>query len=150
MKLRTLWQIIRRWWWMTALFIAVGAVGSLMVSAFTTPVYSATTTIVVAQNSAAPDATDYNSLLTDEQLANTYSELLLSHPLLKKVASSLGLKQSVPELAKKIKTQVLANTQLVGLTVEDSSPQQAVIIANELLKQFSADITSRRDDQFAA
>src|SRR5437764_1090740 len=137
MKLRSSWQLVRRWWWMIALYVAVGMVGSLIISAITTPVYAASTTIVVTQDAAAPDATDYTSLQGDAQLANTYSQLLHSHPLLKRVASSLGLKLSIDELAKKVKTVVIANTQLITLNVEDSSPERAVAIANELVKEFS-------------
>lgn len=149
MKFRSTWELVRRWWRMVALYMAVGAVASLVVSALTTPIYVASTTLVVTQNAAAPDATDYTSLLGDEQLANTYSELLHSHPLLKNVVTSLGLKMSVQELAKKIKTNVIDNTQLITLKVEASSQERAVAIANELVKQFSDEIAARRNDQFA-
>lgn len=149
MGLRGFLALARRWWRITALYVIVGVVGSLIFSLLTTPVYVASTTLVVSQNATAVDATDYNSLLTDEQLANTYSQLLRSHPLMQEVVSALGLRLSAQELAKKVKTEVLANTQLVTLSVEDSSQARAVTIANEIVKRFSSEITAKRTDQFA-
>src|SRR5438105_11904517 len=151
MGLRAFVALVRRWWWMTALYVVVGVIGSLVVSALTTPVYAASTTLVVtSQSVAVADDTDYDSLLTDEQLANTYSQLLHSHPLLKKVVTSLGLKFTPREFEKKIIAEVVANTQLVALTVEDSSPERAIAIANEIVKQFSNDLEYRLNDRYEA
>ena len=100
MELRRFWIIFSKWAWLLAVATVLAAGVSYVVSRATTPVYSASTTILVnqAQNPASPD---YNSVLTSERLTQTYSQLLRTRPILLKVIQELGLPLTPEELDRK-------------------------------------------------
>ncbi|MER3513798.1 MAG: protein tyrosine kinase, partial [Chloroflexota bacterium] len=81
MDLRKYWTILWRWSWLITLGTLLAAGTAFIVSRNMTPVYSASVTLLVNQ---APRSglTDYASILTSQQLAKTYSELLHKRPVL--------------------------------------------------------------------
>ena len=149
MEVRRFGALMRRWRWLPILYLCVAGLGSLTASALTTPVYVASTTMIVQQEDA-DQSSDYSSLLTGEKLANTYAVTLHSTQLLQRVITSLKLGTTRQELARRVKTTLVPDTQLITLSVEDSTPDRAAAIANEIVRQFSQDLRSRRATQFAA
>jgi non-specific protein-tyrosine kinase len=106
-----------------------------VVSKNTTPVYRATTTLLISQ-ARTPAAADYTSLLTSERLAKTYAELLTKRPALEEVAKRLGLELKDGKFPATLNVQPVRDTQLIGLSVEDEDPQLAAQIANILPEVF--------------
>ena len=141
-----------RWWRLAVAYVVIGALGSLVVSSLTTPIYSASAALVVTQSTLVAKPTtdsDYTSLLTDERLANTYAKLLLQRSLLEKVVTDLGLPGDWHELAKRVNVGTVKDTQLVALSVEDANPERATTIANALVTQLNAEVERRRTGQYA-
>ncbi len=149
MEVRRFGALMGRWRWLPILYLCVAGLGSLTASALTAPVYVASTTMIVQQENV-DQSSDYSSLLTGEKLANTYAVTLHNSQLLQRVITSLKLNTTRQELAHRVKTTLVPDTQLITLSVEDSTPDRAEAIANEIMRQFSQGIRSRRATQFAA
>src|SRR3990172_59439 len=149
MEIRQYLSIFLRWWWLLVLGTVVAAASAFVVSKLQTPVYEATTTLLVNQapnNSVA----DYTSILTSERLARTYSELLTQRPVLEETLKRLGLPLAAEDLAKAVTVELVRDTQLVTVSVDYPHPQTAAAIANALVQVFSEQNEARQTDRFAA
>lgn len=135
MELRRYWFVLARWAWLIALATLLAAGTSYVVSRASMPIYSATTLILVdqAQNPMTPD---YNSVLTSERLTSTYGRLIKTRPVLTTAIKTLGLTMPPEDLARIVNVVAIRDTQLLALTVENSSPTRARDLANTLAQVF--------------
>ena len=136
-ELRRYFSLALRWWWLIVLCTALGGGAAYAGSAQMTPVYSASTTLLVRQAPAA-GTSDYTSLLASERLARTYSEMLTGKPVLEAVIAQLGLEESPNSMAGRISVELVRDTQLIQVTVEDTSPTRAAAIADAVASVFAA------------
>jgi non-specific protein-tyrosine kinase len=86
-----------------------------------------------AQNPSTPN---YDSVLVSERLTQTYSQLIKTRPIADKVIKTLGLSMTSAELEPAISIQVVPNTQLIQLSVENTNPTLARDLANTLATDF--------------
>ena len=126
--------LLWRWAWLIVLGAMLGGAAALAVSWQTIPVYQASTALLVNQARATSSGPDYNALLTGERLAKTYAELMRKRPTLEAVIASLKLDGDAEALAKRVTVAPVLDTQLLVLTVEDSDPQRAADIANQIVE----------------
>jgi polysaccharide biosynthesis transport protein len=124
MELKKLLAVARRWAWLLVVGLVVGALGGLAGSLVTKPIYQATTKVLVTR--AGQDTSSDVTYLSDQQLAQTYIQLLSSKSVLDSVSKSLGYEIETDQ----IKTQQIGTTQLLEITVEDQDPNRAAAIAN--------------------
>ncbi|MEA3337829.1 MAG: polysaccharide biosynthesis tyrosine autokinase [Chloroflexota bacterium] len=131
MELRRIGQILWKWLWLIILGAVLAGGTAYVISMRSTPIYRASTQILIQQNSnpAAPQWTD---VLTSERLAANYAQLLTTRPILEKVAESVGL----PAIDSRIIVDPVRETQLIALHVEDPNPALATAIANEVPQVF--------------
>src|SRR5688572_548351 len=128
MELKDYFSMARRWAWLLTLGLILGAMGGFLGSMFQTPIYEASTRILVMR---APQekTTDY-TYLSDQQLVQTYIQLLTTRPVLENVSIRLGSMVN----AEQINVQQIRDTQAIQLTVEDETPQRSADIANILVQ----------------
>ena len=93
-------------------------VGVLYSYFYLTPVYKASTTLILAQSSKTVDKTGDSSitqtdLTLNSKLVSTYSEIMKRKSVLSK------------------------DTELIEITVKNADPEKAALIANEIAKVFS-------------
>lgn len=132
MQLRQYALMVWRWLWLIVLGTALAAGAAYVVSKRMTPVYSATVTLLINQAPSYGFAnSDYTSLLTSERLARTYSELLRTPKVLGPVAEKLGLSK-LPV----VQAQLVRDTQLLKVSVENTDPALAADIANTVAQVF--------------
>src|SRR3990172_5209864 len=98
MEIRQYASIFLRWWWLLVLGTVVAAASAFVASKLQTPVYEATTTLLVNQ-APSNSVADYTSILTSERLASTYSKLLIQRPVLEETLTRLGLPLAADDLA---------------------------------------------------
>jgi tyrosine-protein kinase len=136
MELKQYASIFVRWLWLIVLGGVVFAVVALVVSLNMQPVYRASATLLVSE---APNSnsSSYNDILTSERLARTYSELLTKQPVLEEVITRLGLSKTASSLANQIDVQLVRDTRLIVVNVEDPNPQVAADIANLVPQVFA-------------
>jgi non-specific protein-tyrosine kinase len=135
-------DILRITWkrlWLIVLGTLLVSVAVLVISKNMEPVYQAKVTMMVKQSSNA-SLTDFTSMFAGgDNLTLTYSELLKARPLLEMVIANLNLALSPDDLRDDmLGTHLIAGTELLELTVEDTDAQQASDIANEIALTFIA------------
>lgn len=107
-----------------------------------TPVYQASTEILVNQSSAETgQLTDLN-IQTDLQLINTYSGIIKSPVILDQVVDGMNLNITTDELTKRITVSNAEQSQIVNIAVQDEDLETAVAIANTTASVFENDIMS--------
>jgi succinoglycan biosynthesis transport protein ExoP len=127
--------ILRRWWWLLLLGVAVGGGASFAVSRAMTPIYRASTTLLVNQTQT-PGVIAYNDVLTSERLTKTYRELVTKLPVLRSVIDRVGEPESAEALRDMVSVSVIRDTQLLRLSVESDDPIQATLLANATAQAF--------------
>lgn len=123
-----------RWWWLIILISVVSGVIGFGVSKRQPPVYQATTTIIVGQSIESADLTKAD-IQTSELLALTYANIARRQPVLQGVINALNLSDSEQALRKRVKIKQVPGTQLLELSVEASSPEEARITVDEIARQ---------------
>lgn len=120
--------MVRRWAWLLVIGLTLGAMGGFLGSIFQTPIYQASTRILVLRASQAEKNTD--TYLSDQQLVQTYIQLLTTRPVLEGASALLGFNVE----ASQISVQQIRDVQAIQLTVEDADPARAANIANILVQ----------------
>ena len=140
-SLRELFQIIKKRAGLivmiTVLFAGLSGVFTYF---FVTPVYQASTQLLVNQVKDEQMPYAPNSVQTNLQLINTYSVIMKSSAILEKVADQLGNNLTASQLNQKITVSSAEESQVVNLIVQDSNPKRAADIANTTAEVFQKEI----------
>lgn len=134
MDIRTYWDLFRRWAWLIALCAILAATAAYAFSVRQTPIYRASTRLLVGQNSTSTNSSvAYTDILLSERLTRTYAQILTARPLLEQAAQGVGIEEIDPDT---ISVQPVRDTQLIDLSAEHPSPELAAEIANTLPEVF--------------
>lgn len=124
------------------IFMVIGVIYSV---GFVTPMYSSSTTLVLAGTASSTEEQSQNTITTadltiNSQLVSTYSELVKSNNILGQVISNLGINIDAEELRKNIEVTSVEDTELIEITVSNENPEYAARIANEIASVFEEKI----------
>ncbi len=115
--------------------------GIIYTSEFTVPMYSSSTTLVLATSEDAETTANTTITATDitinSKLVSTYSELVKSKNILREVIYNLEVPIEEETLRKQVKVSSVKNTELIEIVVENEEAQTAAKIANEIAKVFT-------------
>lgn len=127
-------RALLKWWWLIVLATLIAAAISYWNTSRLPRLYRTDTTLMVGRfiQSADPNASDF---YTSQQLAQTYVQLVRRQPVLQGAVDALGLDVPWPALAGQVNAWVVPNTQLIQISVVDTSPDQAAALADELAHQ---------------
>ena len=127
-----------------AIFVVIGIIYTI---GFVTPVYTSTTTLVLAGQTSDNTATNTTSdtitstdLTLNSKLVGTYSELVTSDKVVRQVISNLGIDVNVEELKKNITVTSVEDTELIEISVTNENPTYAMQIANETVELFKEQV----------
>lgn len=146
-ELRRYWWILRKWLILVLLLPIVCGAIAYVASIRSTPVYSASATLLVYRTPSG-DITDYNAIVTSERLARTYSTMIPRRPVLEAVIQRMGLNESPASLAKRMRVSLIQDTQLIQLDVEDANPQRAADLANAIAEEFIRQNSALQEARF--
>lgn len=127
----------------TAIFIVIGVIYTL---GFVTPKYEGTTKLLLATNSSSNETQGGESITTNDvtinsKLVSTYSELVKSNKIIRKVISNLKLDAEKEEVIRRnISVTDITDTEVIKITVKDEDPAVASKIANEIAKVFIEEV----------
>ncbi|OQP25030.1 MULTISPECIES: YveK family protein [Geobacillus] len=140
-SLRELFETLRKRLWLIVLITALATVVSGVVSYFLlTPIYQASTQILVNQAKSEQQLYNFNEIQTNVQLINTYSVIIKSPTILEKVKDELRLDRTIDELNEQIQVSSEKDSQVFSVTVQDPDPALAVKIANKTAEVFKNEI----------
>ena len=141
MELREYALLVRKWLWLIILCTVAAAAAAYVVSKNSTPIYQASTKLLVNQSSSNQANLAYQDILMSQQLARTYANLLADRPVVEATAQRLGLptdQKSLTALQNSISVTPIRDTQLLEVKVEGPDPQLIALVANTLPEVFIA------------
>jgi capsular exopolysaccharide synthesis family protein len=132
LDLKRIFSLFKRWLWLLLLCLALGAAAGFVFSLRETPVYQASTKVLISR-AAQNQTADVTASLNSVQLAQTYVELVKTTSVAQTIIQRLKLDLSPSALQDMISVSVLRDTQIIQIEVEDIDPQRAAQIANTLV-----------------
>jgi len=134
LELRRVMDAVLKRWWLIVVLVALAAVLAYSLTKEQTPVYQATTTVLVGQSIELAQL-ERVDIQTSEALVQTYVEMARREPVLEGVVKALALNESWQDLRKQVDVQPVSGTQLIEIVVEADSPDTARRIADEVANQ---------------
>lgn len=133
--------IVSKLWIIIICSALAGTIAFLLSEYVMTPQYISTTKMYIINRQSNEQLT-YSDLQTGTQLTKDYQELVTSRPVLDEVREELALAMDNKELKSKITVSVPTDTRIVTITVQDSSPDLARAIADEIRNSASNHISA--------
>ncbi|HDR4945909.1 TPA: capsular biosynthesis protein [Bacillus cereus] len=140
-SLKELFHILKK----RLVMILVIAFGAAIVSAiisffFMTPIYQASTQILVNQKKQEGAMFQAGEIQTNIQLTNTYKVIIKSPVILEQVNEKLNLNMTSQALTGKINVANEKDSQVISVTAEDKDPKLARDIANATADVFKGEV----------
>jgi len=130
MELKLVLQLIRRWAWLLTIGVLVGGGVGYIISVYQTPEYTARAKILVMEPVRNNNTTTSNAFKANKEMADTYLELLFTQPILDATSQKVGSTVR----AKQVRAQRVGETGLLEVTIRDTDPERAALIANTLVQ----------------
>ena len=127
--------MLKRRWWLCILVPLLAVAAAYGASLLQEPLYTASATLFVNQ-AASSELGDTLDVYGASALTQTYSNLVLSRPVLERVIAKLSLSDTVSELASRMSAGAKPNTQIINISVEYPDPRLAADIANATGEEF--------------
>lgn len=142
MDIKEIFTTIKHWLWLIILGCVIGGGVGYFLSSRQTPIYQAQARFVILP--AAQTTYDYYSYLNNQQLISTYAQLLTTEDLLYQASNVLGF----PVRKGQATASQVGDTKFVVLTVKDTDPFKAAVIANGLVEILIAQNEKLQSVQF--
>ncbi|UOQ45690.1 Wzz/FepE/Etk N-terminal domain-containing protein [Halobacillus salinarum] len=137
-SLKEIGQVLKKRW----LMIASLAIGALVIAALVsyfvlTPTYQASSQFIVNTKQNQSDSQfDVNDIRTNVELINTYNVIIKSPAILEEVVQEADLAVGADTLSQKLQVSSEQDSQVVTVTVTDTSQETAAVIANSVVEVF--------------
>jgi non-specific protein-tyrosine kinase len=134
MELRQYIQVLIKWWWLLAATVIVTGAASWLATRAVPRTYLSRTTLMVGQTLQNPNPTQAE-FSTGQVLAQSYADLTRREPVLRATLQALGLPWQWGVLKEMVSTRVVPGTQLFEISVVDTDPKRAQVLADEIAQQ---------------
>ncbi len=118
-----------KWWWLLTVATVLAAVTSFLVTRSQPLVYVAQTTLMIGRAISEPNPTSGEFYL-EQQLAAVYADIGNREKVRNETMKALGISWLPNYLVR-----ALANSQFIEISVTDTVPLRAQVVANELAHQ---------------
>ena len=132
--LRRYITIVLRHWWLLVLAVALASAAAYVLSKRQSPIYQATTSLIVGQTIQNIDLTS-RDIQISQQLALVYADMARRQPVLQAVVDTLDLGITWQALKSQVSVHLKEDIHLLEISAEGPSPEAAQAIANELTRQ---------------
>ncbi|MCO7124200.1 Wzz/FepE/Etk N-terminal domain-containing protein [Sporolactobacillus shoreicorticis] len=123
----------RRAWIILVIPILLGMASFIYTHFFSSPMYSATTQVLVNQAKVKKSYLyNTNAVQTNTQLVNTYSGMASNPIVLKQAIRMSNFKMTVGQLSGMLTVQATQNNQLLTLNIQSDSPELSVQLVNHV------------------
>ncbi|WP_158301949.1 YveK family protein [Paenibacillus mesophilus] len=139
--------VLQKRFWMLALLVCFSCtIAGIYSYYFVKPVYSAKVKLIVNKANEVQGigkVLDFGSVNSSMMLVNTYKEIIKSSAIMgKAVEAHPEFDLDAEQLSRKVKVEVVTNTQVLTLTVMDYSHERAVRMVNSIAEAFGKEIIS--------
>jgi non-specific protein-tyrosine kinase len=142
--------LLRRWWWLFILAALVAGAIGYYYSLQLTPIYQATTTMMINEAPTSTRSADLTSITTSERLARTYAKMITTRPMIEKVIQRLGVVIPPDQVAGMVNVIQVSNSQLLTITVQGPDGNFSAAVANALVVVFSEQLQEQQSTRYAA
>mgnify|MGYP006396386647 CR=1 FL=1 len=122
--------------------LIMALLGGIISYFFLTPIYEASTQILVNKGESENSVYSSTDIMVDLQLVETYNVIINSPTILETVIEDLDLDLTVNELKDKITVTSESDSQVINVAVEDKSITTATAIANKIAEVFKEEIVN--------
>jgi len=140
-SLQELFQVLKK---RAKLIVSITIIAALAMGVFSsffiTPMYQASSQILVNQSESENNLYNSNQVSTNVQLINTYNVIIKSPAVLQTVIRELDLDLTIEELDERISVSSANNSQVMNIDVKDESFLTAANIANKTAQVFKGKI----------
>ena len=116
--------LLLHWLWLVVLLALIGGGTAYYLSSRQKPVYQASAMAMINMAQSAQD--NYTSMYISQQLGSSYSRMMTTQKVLASVADRLGMEN----ISGSVRVSPIPDTQLLTITVTNSDPEEAALIAN--------------------
>lgn len=99
------------------------------------PVYKSSTTMMLWKDYTGGEV-GYQDIQFNRQLVRTYQEIAQSRLVAQETIRRLSMTLTPEQLSQKIEVSLVRDTEVISISVTDSNPERAAIIANEVADVF--------------
>lgn len=135
---------VSKWFIVAILLVLVLIGGNIYTRKFRTPMYKSDTTIILVSEKTSELGKDSGYTQSDlnfnKNLVTTYSNIVKSKKVLNQVKEDLRLESTYTELYGKVTVSSVDDTEIIKITVTDSDPVRAMMIANSIVPIFSNEV----------
>jgi len=137
-------NLFRRWIWLLILFALIGGGIAYYVSSRQAPTYKTSTTVQLSFGTSSQY--DYYAVsYYGQEMIQTYTKIITGQSTLDKVSELVGYEVK----SGMINAAPVTGTQLMTITVTDTNPNRAAIIANTLVQVFAKQIQLDRAEYYS-
>ncbi|WP_165452722.1 YveK family protein [Paenibacillus thalictri] len=144
LDLKTYFAMLWKRKWIIGLIVIVSSLAAWGISTvYVTPLYQATTKIVITKAADSPGAPalDINTMLLNVKLVDTYKELIVSPAIMEIVSKRYPeLKLSAEQMLKKVKVISGKETTLFTIQARETSYEKASQLVNAVSETFKQQI----------
>lgn len=144
--IRDVGKMLKKSWIIIVALTILGALAGYFVSEYVLDKkYEATAMVLVSTTGTTGESggqmtiNDYN---LNTKLVNSYSVLCKSDKVLSQVEDKLGIDSSTKDLSKMLSVSSKSDTDIINISVTDTSPQFAQEVANTLVDVFQQEVTN--------
>ena len=127
-------SFIRRWLWLIVLATVSAGLITYFISNQQPTMYEARARLIIGPGIDGPNPSE-NDIQTGGRLMQTYAELATTRTVLQAIIDKGGLDLTPDQLEKLLTIRPTIETQFLTIIVEDSDPDRATLIANELSEE---------------
>ena len=137
--------LLLQWSWLLILLALIAGGTAYYITNRSTRIYQASTLVMV--NAAPGSQTDpYLASAYGSYAGTTYAKVMTTEPVLNSVAQQLGY-PNFPHTAS-VQVSPITSTSLMTVTVTDTDPERAALIANTLVSVFAAQLQADQASRY--
>ena len=148
-ELKEFAAILWRRKWLIVFVTLFAATSAFVISRQITPVYEASTTLIIDQ-APSSQASENSAISASERLARTYAQLLTKRPVMDEARMRVELSTGMEITGSTVRVQLVEQTQLIELKVQDTNPVLASELANAIVEVFTEQNAALQTGRFAA
>ncbi|MZQ75529.1 MAG: hypothetical protein GT589_05145 [Peptoclostridium sp.] len=125
----------------TAVTLIIMSIGAAFSFFLIEPVYESGTTLVINRiENETERYLDFDDVVLNQKLVNTYGKLAKSDAVMKKSMQKLNISMDIEEFRKNVSVTIYPDTEIIEISVLNTNARDAARIANDLASSFIDEI----------
>lgn len=139
MDFSSIFSTIRHWFLLILLFVILGGSAAVFYN-YSAPIKYESSVTLYVQPQVNESEVDYQGLLTNQKMVQSYSAMLKTRSVVVKTIETLGLNLTYDQFVSMLSVTSNTDTQMIKVTIKDTDKYMVANIANVLASTFIDDI----------